>query len=88
MGALVVTTRTGGVPDSIPDWMLPYHVPERDSVALAAALKALGALSPGEMARLGGQNAAWVRGRFDVRQFNRKLLASMTALGERSDTVA
>lgn len=74
MEALVVTTRTGGVPESIPPWMEAFQVPERDPRALADALRRVAALDPREMARLGTMNREWTLERFDVADFNRSLV--------------
>lgn len=77
VGCLVVTTRTGGVPESIPECMTPFQVSEQSPEELAAVLREVEGLSPERMRELGGVVRSWVRTRFDVRQFNRRMLESL-----------
>jgi glycosyltransferase involved in cell wall biosynthesis len=74
MKALVVTSRTGGVPESIPQEMRPYVVSPGDSAELARALAAVHRLSVDELARLGEQCRRFVVEHYDVRRLNDRML--------------
>lgn len=81
MKSLVITTSTGGVPESIPDVMRSYCVPEGDAAAIAAAIAAIHGASIGELQRIGEQARAFVLERYDVRQLNARLLNLTQAAG-------
>ena len=81
MKALVVTTSTGGVPESIPDVMRSYCVPEADAEAIATAIAGIHGASDAELQRIGEQARAFVLEGYDVRQLNARLLAMMQAAG-------
>lgn len=83
MKALVVTTRTGGVGDSVPPWMERFQVPERSPRDLADALRRVARMDTSEMARLGTMSRDWVLDRFDVRDFNRSLLQQSSSARNR-----
>jgi colanic acid/amylovoran biosynthesis glycosyltransferase len=74
MKALVITTATGGVPESIPDVMRSYCVPEGDAAAIAAAIAEIHGASNAELQQIGEQARAFVLERYDVRQLNARLL--------------
>ena len=81
MKALVITTTTGGVPESIPDVMRRYAVPEADAAALAEAIAEIHAASDAELQELGEKARAFVLERYDIRQLNAHLLAATQAAG-------
>lgn len=68
----VITTRTGGMPESIPDFMEGFSVPPADPSSIRRALEAILSLSDAELASLGSRARAWAAGRYDVRLLNRR----------------
>ncbi len=74
MGAVVLTTETGGVQESIPEVMRQFSVPCGDGTAIARKLERLRALSPEQMRRLGSLGREFVIGRYDVRAVTRRML--------------
>jgi colanic acid/amylovoran biosynthesis glycosyltransferase len=79
MKALVVTTRTGGVPESIPESMQRFSVPERDIEGLAQALATIYDSPSDEIASLGEDGRTFVVANYDIRQLNRRLLMELAA---------
>lgn len=79
MGALAITTRTGGVPESIPEEMRPFSLPCQDAGAIADAIRRIDALSDAEIGRLAERSRAWVTERYDIRQLNERMLREVAA---------
>lgn len=79
MKSVVVTTRTGGVPESIAPDMARFSVPERDAPALARALMAVYDLAEPELASLGERGRAYVKERYDIRKLNEQMMAVLCA---------
>lgn len=78
MRNLVITTRTGGVPESIPPFMQEYAVNPRDVDALANAIRRVATLTLEDMASLGARAREWVEARYDVRILNERVLNMLT----------
>lgn len=78
MKALVVTTRTGGVPESIPPSMKRFTAGERNAAELARAIMEVYDLTNGELANLGNSGRQFVEQHYDIRQLNRAMLAKLT----------
>lgn len=74
MRALVITTRTGGVPESIPEAMRPFSVPEADPGALADAIAAIHALREDQLRALGEECRRFVVENYDIRKLNDRLI--------------
>lgn len=79
-GALVVASRTGGIPESLPPFMDHLLVPPGEPEALAVAIDQVAHLSPAEAAALAGRGGRWVRENYDnailmPRLINRTLAA-------------
>lgn len=74
MKALVITSQTGGVPDSIPDVMQPFSVPPGDASSLAEAIAKVHALAPDELRRLGELNRQFVMDGYDIRELNKRMI--------------
>jgi glycosyltransferase involved in cell wall biosynthesis len=74
MKALVITTTTGGVPESIPPEMRRYTAPEKDAARLADVIAGVHALSTEDLARLGETCRSFVVRNYDVTQLNRELI--------------
>lgn len=74
MGAPVVTTRCGGVPESIPPEMRRFSVPPGNPDALAGAIAELARLSAEKMQALGEVCRQFVVERYDVARLNQELL--------------
>ncbi len=74
MGALAITTRTGGVPESIPPEMERFLVAPGDSAALARAITELAAMSPEAMRADAAACRRFVMERYDVAKLNDDLL--------------
>jgi colanic acid/amylovoran biosynthesis glycosyltransferase len=70
MKALVITSITGGVPESIPPEMAAYNVTPGEVDALAQAIAAVHALPVSELKRLGAAGRAFVSSRYDIRSLN------------------
>ncbi len=81
MKALVVVTRTGGVPDSIPECMRRFMVPEADADALAEAIRAVHALPSRRLAELGEEGRAFVVQNYDIRKIDERLIELTLAAG-------
>jgi colanic acid/amylovoran biosynthesis glycosyltransferase len=75
MKALVVTTTTGGVPESIPDVMRKFSVPSRNPSALADTIARIRALPIDELAQLGNTGRQFVLEHYDIRRLNEHLIA-------------
>lgn len=75
MKTLAVTTQTGGVPESIPEVLRPFSVPENDVDALTKALAQVNGLTDSELEHLGGQCRSWVAARYDISTLIDELLA-------------
>jgi colanic acid/amylovoran biosynthesis glycosyltransferase len=76
---LVLTSRTGGVPESIPPQMKRFSFGEKDVDGLTAAISALEQLNVEEMAELGEQCRDFVVENYDIRSLNRRLLSAIEA---------
>lgn len=74
MKALAVTTQTGGVPESIPEVMRPFSVPENDVDALTSALIDLYSLADPDFERLGDRGRSWAASRYDISNLTEQLL--------------
>jgi colanic acid/amylovoran biosynthesis glycosyltransferase len=86
MKAVVIASRTGGVPESIPDEMQPYVAQPGDPESLARAILSLHALPVSEFERLGNAGRAFVMERYDIRQLNDELITrTLAAAGKRVD---
>lgn len=81
MKALVVTTQTGGVPESIPDEMRPFSAAPRDPHGLAGAIARIHALPVDELRRLGDVGREFVIGKYDVRSLNTQMIERIVAAG-------
>ncbi len=79
MKAVVVTSRTGGVPESIPEDMRPFSVPESDADALADVLARIYGMSAEEIERLGATGRSFVEGKYDIRRLNERMLSIIAA---------
>ena len=84
-GCLVVTTRTGGVPESIPDCMKEFSVPERDPDALADAVEKVLALGYAERRELAARCRRFVVENYDVRELNDRMLSTIFAEGDEDE---
>jgi len=74
MGALVIASRTGGVPESIPPRLQRFLVPERDAAALADAISRLAAV-PAQAFRSEAEDCRrFVAERYDVSRLDDELL--------------
>ena len=80
MKAAVVTTRTGGVPESMPAVMHRFSAAERDVEGLATALSELYDASDADLASMGETARAFVAGRYEIRKLNNELLAEVAAI--------
>lgn len=74
MEALVVTTRTGGVPESIPRAMDEFSVEPCDAKALAAVLEKVYRLPDAELRRLGHFGSEWAAQNYSIESLNARLL--------------
>jgi colanic acid/amylovoran biosynthesis glycosyltransferase len=74
MGVPVVTTTTGGVPESIPEEMRRFSAAPDDARDLAAAIARLARLDDAELERLGGAGREWVLENYDIRKLNSRML--------------
>lgn len=79
----VITTQTGGVPESIADAMRPFAVPGGDAVAIAGAVRKIMALTESELTQMGESGRQFVIDKYDIEKTNRALLA--LALDRRAD---
>lgn len=74
---LAVTTRTGGVPESIPECMRPYSVPERDPDALADSIAEIYEMSPKRREDLADECRAFVVDNYDIRKLTEQMLETI-----------
>ncbi len=74
MGALAITTRTGGVPESIPPELERFVVPPGDSGALAQTIAQLAAMPIEEIRADAAVCRRFVTERYDVAKLNEELL--------------
>lgn len=79
---LAVTTRTGGVPESIPECMRPFSVPERDAEALAASIAEVYEMPPQEREDLADECRSFVVENYDIRELNERMLAEIAEVSE------
>lgn len=75
MQAIPITSRTGGVPESLPPEMVEMSVAQHDPAALASVLRSVSAAPETELQSLARRNLEWVRERYDIRRLNEELLA-------------
>lgn len=75
MQAVVVTTQLGGVPESIPEAMTRFSVPERNASALAEAIIAVYDLPESELECLGRVGRDFVMRGYDIRKLNEQMIA-------------
>jgi colanic acid/amylovoran biosynthesis glycosyltransferase len=74
MKAIPITTIIGGVPESIPEEMKQFAVPQRDAQALARAIRTVYTLQVSELERLGSLGRRFVQSHYDVRRLNDRLI--------------
>lgn len=79
MGNVVVTTSTGGVPESIPKCMEPFQVTPKDVEALARAIGNVADLSTEELEELGSRGRRYVEENYRIEDLNERLLATVRA---------
>jgi glycosyltransferase involved in cell wall biosynthesis len=72
--ALVITTTTGGVPESIAPEMQRFAVEERSAEALAAAICDVYDMTERELAGIGAAGRSFVEERYDIAALNRSML--------------
>jgi colanic acid/amylovoran biosynthesis glycosyltransferase len=77
---MVITTRTGGVPESIAPAMQRFAAPPGDPAALADRIRRVALLGDVELEALGRSNRSFCELRYDIRDLNPQLLAA--ALGD------
>jgi len=77
---IVITSRTGGVPESIAPAMQAFSSEPGDAVALASTIRRLTSMSRREFDTLGRSNHAYCEARYDVRVLNTRLLAEALGL--------
>jgi glycosyltransferase involved in cell wall biosynthesis len=77
MKALVITTQTGGVPESIPPAMNRFSSPERDAAGLARAIMDVYDLTDEQLAALGREGRDFVASGYDIRDLNGALLSRL-----------
>jgi glycosyltransferase involved in cell wall biosynthesis len=82
--AVVVTTRTGGVPESIPAEMERFSVPPKDDEALARAIAEVHALPVRELAGLGDAGREFVLHNYEIGSLNARMLDVMLAASPHS----
>ena len=75
MQAIAITTTIGGVPESIPQEMKPFSVPQRDAHALAQAIRTAHDLPLDALKRLGAIGREFVASHYDVRELNDRIVA-------------
>lgn len=74
MRLLVITTKAGGVPESIADVMQQFSVPVCDAAAIVEMILAILALPESEMARLGEAARSFTVERYNIETIGPKLL--------------
>jgi colanic acid/amylovoran biosynthesis glycosyltransferase len=78
MHAPVIATRTGGVPQSVPDSMLPFICAPGSVDELSEAIRRIHVLDAASLAQLGDSGRSFVERNYDIRQLN-QLMLEMTA---------
>ena len=79
MRALVITTKTGGVPESIPPEMQRFTAAEKDVAGLTRAIAAVHSLSVQDLQRLGEAGRAFVTRDYEVGALNDRLIGMTRA---------
>jgi colanic acid/amylovoran biosynthesis glycosyltransferase len=79
VGAMLIATSVGGVPESVPLGMHEFLVPPGDPAALAAAIRRLMVLPAARVAELARQNRRYCEEHYDVRELNRRMLSAAMA---------
>lgn len=79
MKTLVLTSQTGGVPESIPEVMRPFSVPERSASGIASTLERLHQMADEEFVRLGEACRRFVSDNYDIRELNRRMITEAMA---------
>ena len=74
MKTLVITTRTGGVPESIAPQMQRFSVPAQDSFAIAECIKELMSLDQSQWQILGEACRDYAVTNYDISRLSKKLL--------------
>jgi colanic acid/amylovoran biosynthesis glycosyltransferase len=86
MKTLVVTTQTGGVPESIAEEMRRFSIPAGDADAIANAIMEILAMSDHDLTALGEAGRAFVLRGYDVRRLNEQLLERTLAAAQARTT--
>jgi glycosyltransferase involved in cell wall biosynthesis len=76
VGAMLIATNVGGVPESVPREMRQFLVPPCDPAAMAAAIRQLMALPDARLAELTRENRLYCQTHYDVRKLNRLMLSA------------
>lgn len=74
MRALVIGTRTGGVPESTAEVLRPFSVEPGSASSIAAMIRSISSLREEEMARLGEAAREYAIGRFSIESTGAELL--------------
>ena len=80
MRAPVIVTRSGGVPQSVPDTMLPFTCAPGSIDELSEAIRRIHSLDPMALARLGDSGRSFVEQNYDIRQLNQSMLEMTTGV--------
>lgn len=74
MGAIPVTTATGGLPESVPAPLLRFQVPPADPRGIARAIEEIAGLPEAELVALREAGRRILRERYDIRALNDRML--------------
>jgi glycosyltransferase involved in cell wall biosynthesis len=80
VGTMVVASRVGGVPESVPPAMHEFLVAPGDAGAIAGAVRRVAAMSPDQRLARARANRVFCEQRYDVRLLNRRMLAQAMGL--------
>mgnify|MGYP006216287603 CR=1 FL=1 len=80
MRSPVIIARTGGVPQSVPDSMLPFSCESGSIDELSEAIRRIHSLDTGALARLGDSGRTFVEQNYDIRQLNQSMLELTTGV--------
>jgi glycosyltransferase involved in cell wall biosynthesis len=82
VGTPTITSAIGGVVESIPDSLREFSLPPGDARALAAAIRAMAALTTDDLRSFGAVGRDWVAARYDIETLNEQLIATATGKSE------
>jgi colanic acid/amylovoran biosynthesis glycosyltransferase len=76
-----ITTRVGGVPESIPPTLKPFSCAAADAVALRDVIRQVMSLNSSDLQEIGYEGRVWVARHYDIETLNDRLIRTVVPSG-------